>query len=130
MSNRIEYPLPPSKHDDNAMECYSRFMRHLRHVPNSRDEIKVLSAIQFTADMMMSNDAQISKMLVDMGLRAPRAAFPASYLEFADNSLMRSGWEVGGPTVSLTELKTFWDNIGEDKFAGFRRDYTLLAEPV
>ncbi len=125
-ASEILLPLPPDRNaDPQDMELYARFMRYLRHVPNSRMEIKILSAIQFTADMSGYSDAHIAKILVDMGLRAPRMAFPASFLEFADNALMRPAWAVGGPTPSLQELKAHWDRIGEDKFAAFKREYPL-----
>ena len=65
--------------------------------------------------MMDYTDAQITKMLVDMGLRVGRDGLPADYLDFADASLMRSGWDIGGPSKGLAELKAFWDEIGEDK---------------
>ncbi len=80
--------------------------------------------------MMGHSDAHIAKILVDMGLRAPRMAFPVDFLEFADASLMRSGWEVGGPTAALLDLKAHWDGIGEDKFAGFKRRFWLLEDCV
>ena len=128
MSSHVELPMPPSKSDDSAMEVYARFMSHLRQVPHRRMEIKILSAIQFTANMVDYTDAQVSKMLVDMGLRVGRDGFPADYLDFADASLMRSGWDVGGPSRGLNALKDYWDEIGEDKFAAFRRQYSLLDE--
>ncbi len=112
------------------MDIYSRFMRHLRHVPNSRMEIKVLSAIQFTADLTGHSDAHVAKMLIDLGLRAPRLAFPADFLKYADHALMRTGWEIGGPSPGLNELKGHWDKIGEDRFAAFRGDYSLVRERV
>ncbi len=124
-------PLPPLDGADNLeMEVYARFMRHFRLVPNSRIEIKILSAIQFTADMTDVNEASVSKMLADMGLRAPRRAFPEIYLEHVDRSLMRSGWDVAGPCASSIDMKRFWDEIGEDRFAAFRREYTLVDEMV
>ena len=129
-SNEAELPMPPEIEDAVNMEIYARFMGHLRHVPNSRMEIKILSAIQFTADMIDYTDAQVSKVLVDLGLRASRAAFPADFLKFADASLMRSGWEVGGPSASLYALKAHWDKSGEDKFAAFRGDYSVIREPA
>lgn len=127
----IALPLPPTEKDAvSEMEIYARFMRHLRMVPNSRSEIKILSAIQFTADMMDLGDALVAKTLVDLGLRAPRRALPAAYLDHVDRSLMRSGWDVGGPTPSTIALKGHWDAIGEDPFAGFRREYPRVHEPV
>lgn len=121
------YPCPNSEiaGHDIELEIYARFMRHLRHVPNSREEIKILSSIQFTADMLDIADALVAKTLVDMGLRAPRKAFPASYLDHADAALLRTGWEVGGPSEALIDLKNHWDKIGEDRFAAFRKSYAL-----
>ena len=128
-SDAVLLPVPSADTKDAMeLEIYARFMRHLRLVPNSRMEIKILSAIQFTADMMDLNDAIVAKTLADMGLRAPRKAFPESYLEHVDRSLMRSGWDVGGPSGSSMEMKHYWDKTGEDRFAAFRREYTLLNE--
>lgn len=91
-------------------------------------EIKILSAMQFTADMMGYSDAHIAKILVDCGLRAARIAFPADFLDHADQSLQRTGWEVGAPDAALNALKGYWDDIGEDKFAGFKREYAFHGE--
>lgn len=125
-NERIALPLPPHTPADGQQEdmaIYARFMRHLRHVPNSRMEIKILSAIQFTADMLDLSDAHTAKILVDMGLRAPRMAFPADFLGYADQALMRSGTEIGAPSEGVIGLKEFWDNIGEDKFAAFKTSF-------
>ena len=130
MAIDVELPLPPEKDDFSAMEIYARFMTHLRQVPHRRMEIKILSAIHFTANMADYTDAQVSKMLVDMGLRVGRDGLPADYLDFADASLMRSGWDVGGPSKGLAALKAFWDDIGEDKFAAFRKTYHLRDEHI
>ena len=121
-------PLPPAPQDSGEMDVYARFMRYLRHVPNSRMEIKVLSAIQFTADMLNYSDAHVAKVLVELGLRAPRMAFPAEFLSYADQALIRNGWEVGGPSEALLKLRDFWNALGEDRFAAFKGDYPLLEE--
>lgn len=124
----VKLPLPPELQQSGEMKVYARFMRYLRHVPNSRMEIKVLSAIQFTADILDHSDAHVAKVLVDLGLRGPRMAFPAEFLNFADKALLRSGWEVGGPSKGILELKAYWDRIGEDKFSVLTGEYPLLAE--
>lgn len=126
VSGRVEYfpqavqlPLPPSLGDEHKfeMEIYVRFMRHLREVPASRMEVKILSAIQFTADIMDHGDALVAKMLVDMGLRAPRRAFPLSFLEFADKSIARAAWKrEHALPETIASLKSHWDKIGEDRF--------------
>ncbi|HPD83486.1 MAG: hypothetical protein R3D88_06100 [Alphaproteobacteria bacterium] len=130
-ASNIELPYAPDKKEARSeMEIYARFMRHLRMVPNSKVEIKILSAIQFTADMLDISDALIAKTLVDLGLRAPRASFPSEYLDFVDKSLLRSGWEIGGPTESAAALKLHWDKIGEDKFAAYRREPVYIEPPM
>jgi len=127
---RFIYPLPPEeKEATREMEIYARFMRHMRCVPNSRREIKILSSIQFTADLLNESDAFVAKLLVGMGLRAPRNAFPDAYLEHIDKSLMRSGMEVGSPTKATQDLRTHWNYIGEDQFAAVRRKYAHTEAP-
>ena len=42
---------------------------------------------------------------------------------------MRTGWDVGGPSNALIDLKNHWDDIGEDRFAAFRKSY-VLQEPL
>lgn len=128
---RTQLPLPPTAGDEDKfeMEVYAKFMRHLRHVPNSRMAIKVLSSIQFTADMMDCNDALIAKTLVDLGLRSPRKAFPAGYLDFVDNALMRACWTLDGVAPSIQSLREYWDGIGEEKFTSARRSgYEIYQE--
>lgn len=130
-NERVLLPLPPvSVEAKFEMDIYARFMRHLRHVANSREDIKVLSAIQFVADMMDVQDDEIAKVLVDHGLRAPRVAFPANYLEYVDNALMRDDWEHGAASSSLKELREHWGSIGEDRFAAFKRYYPSIAEDM
>ena len=128
-SDIITFPLPPEDLSADAEQAvYARFMRYLRCVPNSRVEIKVLSAIQFTGDILDYNDAQVAKILVDLGLRAPRIAFPAEFLAYRDSALMRDRHEVGAPNRALLALQSHWANIGEDPFAGAKRQYSLLDE--
>lgn len=117
-SERTVLPLPPALGEERRfeMDVYVRFMRHLRQVPNSRMDVKILSSIQFTADMLDTSDALIARMLVDMGLRAPRAALPVSFLDFVDNIFRRAVWDSGvnAPQATLVALKRHWDRIGED----------------
>ncbi|MCB1556371.1 MAG: hypothetical protein KDJ15_03565 [Alphaproteobacteria bacterium] len=117
-AGRIILPLPPQDavRHPFEMEIYARFMGHIRHVPTSRLETKILSAIRFTADMTEENAALIAKTLVDLGLRAPRAAFPGSFLEFADRSLQRTAWSCEGPSRAVSALSEHWAAHGEACF--------------
>ena len=131
ITDKVILPIPElhttTKED---MEIYARFMRHLRYVPNSRMEIKVLSSIQYVADMMHMNDADVTRTLVDMGLRTPRAALPDDYVEHIDQALMRETWEAGAASPTIRNLRDHWIKIGEDKLAPFRHYYPTLAEDM
>lgn len=124
-------PLPPLEGGQSMdIEIYARFMKHVRMVPSSRMDIRILSAIQFTSDMMDLNDGIVSKSLADMGLRAPRNALPETYLEYLDRSLMRPGWDVGGPCASAIAMKDHWNSLGEDYGATTLNSYGTLSDPV
>ncbi len=130
---KVILPLPPENTDTqrDEMEIYARFMRHIRHVPTSRMEIKILSAIQFTADMLDQSDALVAKTLVDLGLWAPRQAFPSEFLTFVDRSLQRTAWDCDGPSESIVALKGHWDRIGESRFIGnLPGEYVVFSETV
>ena len=124
---QLSLPLPPQMQDCEDMKVYARFMRYLRHVPNSRMEIKVLSSIQFTADILDYSDAHVAKLLVELGLRAPRVAFPAEFLVHADRALLRDDWAAGGPSIALNELRVYWKSIGEEGPNVFKRHCQALA---
>jgi hypothetical protein len=128
----ICYPIPETEQINNPleMEVYVRFMRHMRCVANSKEELKILSSIQFVADMLDMSDSHVTKILVDMGLRAPRAALPEEYLDHADAALMRENGQMGCANKSLRDLQNHWLKIGEDRFAAFRKFYPTLAEDV
>ncbi len=112
-------------------ELYQAFVGHIRHVPTSRTEIKILSSIQFTADALNLSDAHVSKMLVEMGLRAPRLAFPLEFLDYADACLMRYGWDVGAPSEALIALRDYWFKLGESaQPSSFRHVHAIIREDV
>ena len=109
----VVLPLVPSVRPTSVdcrieMSVYARFMRHLRLVPNSAFDIKILSSIQFTADMLNLADDYVAKILVDCGLRAPRKSFPASFLRFADQHFTREEWNLDYPNNPLFDLRNFW----------------------
>lgn len=124
----IHLPLPPEDHKTSEMEIYARFMRHLRLMPKGSAEIRVLSAIQFTSDMLDINEALVSKVLVALGLLAPRGAFPSEYVNFVNKSMSRTGWHIGAPTKEMTNLIFHWDKIGGDKFAAYRQSSVLSLQ--
>ena len=131
MTDKVILPIPELHTTSREeMEIYARFMRHLRYVPNSRMDIKILSSIHYVADMLQLSDSDVTRTLIEMGLRTPRSALPDDYLDHVDNALMREVWEVGSANQSVRELRDHWSKIGEDKLAGFRRHYPTLSEEI
>ncbi len=142
LADQIILPMPPALTDLAAgqdtrfeMEIYARFMRHLRDVPNSRAEIKILASIQFTADMMDIGEELVAKILVDLGLRAPRRAFPCGFLDFFDKCMLRRSWglqdvngDLSGPPAAVLALKDHWDVIGEARFGSLPIQYAVFNE--
>lgn len=119
----IEYPLPPEQSQKMEMEIYARFMRHLRTVPNSRKEIKILSAIQFTADMTDNSDAHVAKILVELGLKAPRLAFPAEFLSHTDQMAAREETSYLNNQKTYADLHQYWMSSSKDKFEYLNREF-------
>jgi hypothetical protein len=108
----VVLPLPPTcVTAEMEMEIYARFMRYLRHAPGNSMDMKILSAIQFTADMLDHSDAFVAKILVDHGLRASRKAFPESYIEHIDQSMKRCAWTIGGPSFPARSLQRYWAGL-------------------
>ncbi len=133
----IELPLPPSNKNQFDIEVYAKFMRHLRCVPNNKAEIKILSAMQFTADLIGASDEHVAKVLVECGLRAPRGAFPANFLEHVDKSLFRQPHEIGAASEDYKALAAHWRKHGERPSAGVLfgklfvvQDNSLIHETV
>ncbi len=129
---RIILPIPHAEliHDQQfrfEIEVYSRFMRHLRMAGHSREEIRVLTSIQFVADMMNICDTEVAAALVQLGLRVPRSALPQDFLDGIDSALMRDSADHGGPSKCVLDLRDHWSMIGEDRFAAFRRYHPTLS---
>ncbi len=111
-SSGILFPLSPALEGSQEEEIYVCFMRYVRQVPNSRMAIKILSAIQFTADTLSCSDAHVSKVLVELGLRAPRLAFPIEFLLYVDRLFERASGNGFGPSEGLRALRKNWDVQG------------------
>ena len=128
---RIFLPLPPEKIDmKGEMEIYARFMRHLRMVPNAQAEMKILSAIQFTSDLLNHSDAYVAKVLVDLGLRAPRKSYPEAYLEFVDKASVRNSLQANLMTKQMNALNAHWKKTGEKKSGKTRGQTGAVIQPI
>jgi len=114
----IILPLPSSCLDRTVEQAvYARFMHYLRGVRHRDAALRILSAIRFSSDILDYSDAHVAKVLVDLGLRAPRRAFPADFLSFADEALLREAHDFGAPNAALQELQMYWEAAAEDVLA-------------
>lgn len=119
----ILLPLPPLEPAESKskfeMEIYVRFMRCLRNISNMPREMAILTALQFVADMMEMIVTEVVEILVDLGLRAPRSAFPESYVKLIDQATMQDIYDVRLSHFPLRDLRHHWQAIREDKFLSF-----------
>lgn len=106
-------PLSPTEKDHMDSHICRKFIRHLRHVPSSRMTVKILASIQYTADMLDCSDSLIAKVLVDYGLRAPRAAFPEGFLKHVDSSFQYEPMSIAAASWSYKALHDHWYGIGD-----------------
>jgi hypothetical protein len=112
-AGRVRLPLPPGVfHPDWAvdMDVYVRFMRQIRGAAMTKPEQKILVAITGVATQMAQELSieDVASRLVGLGLRAPRGAFPAGFIDqvlAAHMRHMRRG-EMFAP--HLSELLTLW----------------------
>lgn len=95
----------------DEIDIYLRFMGHYRNTPASRMETKILTSIQFASSIMGQSGAYVAKALVEMGLRAPREAFPVGFLDYFDRAVERSSLAFGGPSPALLELLDEWNGL-------------------
>lgn len=103
--------------DETSREIYMAFVTALRQSPQRHIERRVLCAIHKAADATGHSDAYITRVLVDMGLRAPRLALPADFLDHADTNLLATHRFLKAAPESYQDLATHWSALGEDAYA-------------
>jgi hypothetical protein len=109
-------PCLPENTGRAERDIYMSFIRALRDGPSRRMEVRVLTAIHRAADATDNSDAYVSRVLVDMGLMAPRLALPGDFLDHVDATLLRDRPLVSIPAGYLA-LTQHWAAIGDDSFA-------------
>ena len=107
-------PLPPED-GKFAHECYMTFMHHMNRAAGPGLDQRILSAISYTAKATDNSTAHISQLLVEMGLRAPKAAFPGDFISHITERLGRDAWMLGAPTANQMDLARIWQKTPEAK---------------
>jgi hypothetical protein len=116
-------PCLPEHAGPTERDIYMSFIRAVREGPSRRMEVRILTAIHRAADQTDNSDAYVSRVLTDLGLMAPRLAFPGDFLDHIDANLVRSR-PLRSVPASYLALAHHWAAIGEDLYAfgpDFRR---------
>ena len=74
-------------------------------------------AIHRAADASDNSDAYVSRVLADMGLMAPRLAFPGDFLDHVDATMCRQR-PLRSLPAAYAALAHHWKALGEDIYAG------------
>ncbi len=107
-------PCMPETTGGMEREIYMSFIRALREGPSRRMEVRILSAIHRAADATDNSDAYTARVLVDMGLMAPRLAFPGDFLDHIDATTYRQ-MPLRSMPAAYIALGEHWAAIGEEK---------------
>lgn len=110
---RIILPCLPESVGANEREIYMAFIKAFREGPQRRMETRLLTAIHRAADMTENSDAYVSRVLVDMGLMAPRLACPADFLDHVEATLLRDS-PLRSVPPSYLALNAHWKAIGDE----------------
>jgi hypothetical protein len=110
-------PVPPIQ-DHPDYTYYQAFVHAMNRLPkNLNISLKLRKAIEQSADHTITSPAHIARLLVDYGLRAPRASFPKSFLDFIDQCPQQNA-ENGYDRMArsaidsdVIELKDFWTSL-------------------
>lgn len=112
----IILPCLPEHCGSLERDIYMSFIRAYREGPSRRMEVRILTAIHRAADLTDNSDAYVSRVLVDLGLMAPRLAFPADFLDHIDATLLRDRPLISVAT-SYIALAQHWKAIGDESYA-------------
>ncbi len=105
-------PVPPqASHPDH--DYYQAFVHVMNRLPRTLAiGAKLQTAIEHTAEFMRTSPAHVARLLVDYGLRAPRQAFPPSFLDYVDATPMpRHAIQRAAMDTDVIELKDFWQTL-------------------
>lgn len=112
----IILPCLPEHCGSLERDIYMSFLRAYRDGTSRRMEVRILTAIHRAADLTDNSDAYVTRVLVDLGLMAPRLALPGDFLDHIDATLLRDR-PLGSVPASYLTLAQHWRDIGDDSYA-------------
>lgn len=131
---RIILPCLPQSASEPVREIYMAFLRAFREGPQRRMETRLLTAIHRAADVTENSDAYVSRVLCELGLMAPRLAYPGDFLDHVDATMVRDRPLLSVPPAYLA-LVQHWAAIGEELYdpflhAGHTQGFRTVAERI
>ncbi len=113
VSPRVQFPKPPAVSADNwavDMDVYVRFCRAMRDSSLTIPEQKIAVAITTVATQMQDelSTEDVALTLVELGLRAPRGAFPGEFVTRVLNAHTRHLRRGDHFSEPLRDLMTAW----------------------
>lgn len=79
----VTMPVPPEA-STSDMAYHQAFIRAMNAIESDDIPAKIYSAIDRAAVMTETSPAHLARLLVTYGLRAPRNAFPDSFIGYVD----------------------------------------------
>lgn len=110
MTMRPLYTMPLPPHESSPdYPYYQAFLHSMNRSEGVSIADKIAQAIDMTADFTQTSSAHIARLLVDYGLRAPRNAFPPSFVQFIETpQRAKPAYAQSGFEQDASELKDFW----------------------
>jgi hypothetical protein len=110
---RLRLPLPPTVFAPTwavDMDVYVRFTRAMRDCVITKQEQKILVAITTVATQMANEltAPDVARILVSLGLRAPRGAFPADFVTLVLDAHLRHMRRGDAFGADLADLLALW----------------------
>jgi hypothetical protein len=104
-------PVPPGPSSPD-LPYYQAFVHAMNRTKAASIAEKLRHAITLTADLTKTSPAHIARMLVDYGLRAPKAAFPDSFVDYVESRpAPKSFVPLTATDTDVIALKDFWRTL-------------------
>jgi len=104
-------PVPPVDSSPD-MPYYQAFVHAMNRTKAPSIAEKLRTAIALTAELTQTSPAHIARLLVDYGLRAPRNAFPDSFVDYVESRpAPKSFVPVTAVDTDVIALKDFWQTL-------------------
>ena len=112
--HKFSIPYPNMDTDPFLLRCNRTFMTYFHNIKSDDPGFKTYCAIHMTAEALNNSAENISRMLVEIGLRAPIEAFPKSFTSYIQDKKSKAKWDRSGTTSAQKELAHIWQQPDEN----------------